>query len=58
MRARCAAFDGSVQISAHRLDVSSRARGTTVCARFAWEAMLADAARAGHLAASAAPFSS
>jgi signal transduction histidine kinase len=44
MRARCAAFDGSVQISTRRRDNVTQARGTTVRARFAWEAMLADAA--------------
>ena len=44
MRARCAAFDGSVQISARRPDADTHARGTTVRARFAWDAMLAGAA--------------
>ena len=43
MRARCAAFDGSVQISARRSDDATQG-GTTVRARFAWDAMLADAA--------------
>jgi signal transduction histidine kinase len=58
MRARCAAFDGSVQISTRRHDVSTHARGTTVRARFAWDAMLPDAACAARVAAGAAPFSS
>jgi signal transduction histidine kinase len=58
MRARCAAFDGSVQISARRPDADTHARGTTVRARFAWDAMLADAAGADRVAAGAAPFSS
>jgi signal transduction histidine kinase len=58
MRARCAAFDGSVQISARRPDAGTPARGTTVRARFAWDAMLAGAASADRVAASAAPFSS
>jgi signal transduction histidine kinase len=57
MRAR-AAFDGSVQISTRRHDVSTHARGTTVRARFAWDAMLPDAACAARVAAGAAPFSS
>jgi signal transduction histidine kinase len=45
MRARCAAFDGTVQISARgQHPDGSEAHGTTVRARFAWDAMLADAA--------------
>ncbi|WP_144154893.1 sensor histidine kinase [Paraburkholderia sp. BCC1885] len=54
MRARCAAFDGTLRISARRTD----ARGTTVRARFAWDAMLAGALPAERRAAGAAPFSS
>ncbi|MGA7779687.1 MAG: histidine kinase, partial [Paraburkholderia sp.] len=42
MRARCAAFDGTVQISARGRDhEGAQMRGTTVRARFAWDAMLA-----------------
>ncbi|SIT35210.1 putative signal transduction histidine kinase [Paraburkholderia ribeironis] len=55
MQARCAAFDGTLRVSARR--VSSRhgrngdgngsaSRGTLVQARFAWDAMLAHAPRA------------
>lgn len=45
MRARCAAFDGTVQISTRNRDQeSAQTRGTTVRARFAWDAMLAGAA--------------
>jgi signal transduction histidine kinase len=45
MRARCAAFDGTVQISARGRDQESvQKRGTTVRASFAWDAMLAGAA--------------
>ena len=43
MRARCAAFDGSMQISTRRRDHTTQTRGTTVCARFAWDAILAGA---------------
>ncbi|RFU47254.1 sensor histidine kinase [Paraburkholderia sp. DHOC27] len=47
MRARCAAFHGSVQIGARgREHDGAETRGTTVRARFAWDAMLADAAGA------------
>ena len=58
MRARCAAFDGSLPIGASRPDAGTHARGTTVRARFAWDAMLAGAACAERLAAGAASFSS
>lgn len=58
MRARCAAFDGSVQIRTRRPDAGTHACGTSVRARFAWNAMLADTAGAQRVAASAAPFSS
>lgn len=45
MRARCAAFDGTVQISTRgREHDGAPTRGTTVRARFAWDAMLAGAA--------------
>ena len=47
MQARCAAFDGTLQISARRAGdarPAQCARGTMVRARFAWDAMLADAA--------------
>ncbi|ANB71020.1 histidine kinase [Paraburkholderia phytofirmans OLGA172] len=48
MQARCAAFDGTLQVSARRLgaccgDSGDAARGTLVQARFAWDAMLASA---------------
>ncbi|MDE1181457.1 ATP-binding protein [Paraburkholderia sp.] len=43
IRARCAAFDGTMRISTRRRDTPSHARGTTVRARFAWDALLADA---------------
>jgi signal transduction histidine kinase len=56
MQARCAAFDGTLRVGARRSGArragSSRAaggnapRGTLVQARFAWDAMLAPAARA------------
>jgi signal transduction histidine kinase len=43
MRARCAAFAGTVQISAGgRPQEGNPTRGTTVRARFAWDAMLAE----------------
>jgi signal transduction histidine kinase len=58
MRARCAAFDGAVQISTRRRDDAAPARGTTVRARFAWDAMLADGAWAERHAAGAASLSS
>jgi signal transduction histidine kinase len=50
MQARCAAFDGTLRVSARR-SASPRAggnasRGTLVLARFAWDAMLAPSARA------------
>jgi hypothetical protein len=50
MRARCAAFDGSVQIGTRRHVAATPARGTLVRARFAWDALLAERV--------AAPFSS
>ncbi|MCX4143050.1 histidine kinase [Paraburkholderia sp. SEWSISQ10-3 4] len=48
MQARCAAFDGTLRISARRIgsgrgDSGTAARGTLVQARFAWDAMLASA---------------
>ncbi|MFM0069679.1 histidine kinase [Paraburkholderia sediminicola] len=48
MQARCAAFDGTLRISARRLgsgrgDSGTASRGTLVQARFAWDAMLASA---------------
>jgi signal transduction histidine kinase len=47
MRARCAAFDGTVQITSRGRDQDgTQTRGTTVRARFAWDAMLAGAAAA------------
>lgn len=47
MRARCAAFDGTVQISARGRDQDgAQTSGTTVRARFAWDAMLAAVASA------------
>ena len=58
MRARCAAFDGSVRISTRRSERATQARGTTVRARFAWNAMLADAACIERRAARAAALSS
>lgn len=58
MRARCAAFDGIVQISTRRRDDSHGTHGTTVRARFAWNAMLADAACVERRAAFAASLSS
>ena len=57
MRARCAAFDGSVQISTRRGDDATPARGTTVRARFAWDAMLADTVCVERRALSAAVLS-
>jgi signal transduction histidine kinase len=54
MRARCAAFDGSLQITTHRRDNATQGRGTTVRARFVWEAMQADPARDPGRAADAA----
>ncbi|CAE6721274.1 sensor histidine kinase [Paraburkholderia nemoris] len=48
MQARCAAFDGTLRISARRIgsgrgDNDTASRGTLVQARFAWDAMLASA---------------
>jgi signal transduction histidine kinase len=48
MQARCAAFDGTLRVSARRAashggDGGNARRGTLVCARFAWDAMLASA---------------
>ncbi|CAE6852183.1 histidine kinase [Paraburkholderia aspalathi] len=48
MQARCAAFDGTLRISARRIgsgrgDNGTASRGTLVQARFAWDAMLASA---------------
>ncbi|MFM0212632.1 histidine kinase [Paraburkholderia sediminicola] len=48
MQARCAAFDGTLHISArrvasHRGESDKAPRGTLVRARFAWDAMLASA---------------
>ncbi|MFM0014641.1 histidine kinase [Paraburkholderia sediminicola] len=48
MQARCAAFDGTLRISARRIgsgrgDSGTASRGTLVQARFAWDAMLARA---------------
>ncbi|HZZ03513.1 sensor histidine kinase [Paraburkholderia sp.] len=48
MQARCAAFDGTLRVSARRVgsqhgDGGKAPRGTLVCARFAWDAMLASA---------------
>jgi signal transduction histidine kinase len=48
MQARCAAFDGTLRISARRVasrrnDSGETSRGTLVRARFAWDAMLASA---------------
>jgi signal transduction histidine kinase len=57
MRARCAAFDGSVQVSTRRSDDTTQVRGTTVRARFAWDAMLADEVRVERRSASAAALS-
>jgi len=57
MRARCAAFDGNVQIGTRRDSDTTQARGTTVRARFAWDAMLADAVCVARRAASAAAVS-
>ncbi|MEC5408815.1 ATP-binding protein [Paraburkholderia sp. MPAMCS5] len=56
MQARCAAFDGTLHVSARRPEVSRAeasegVRGTLVRARFAWDAMLADARHAGLRAA-------
>jgi signal transduction histidine kinase len=53
MQARCAAFDGTLRVSARRAATERGdsgngmpSRGTLVRARFAWDAMLADAPRA------------
>jgi signal transduction histidine kinase len=55
MQARCAAFDGTLRVSARRVGSrhgrnsdgnSGASRGTLVRARFAWDAMLANAPRA------------
>ncbi|NPT54625.1 sensor histidine kinase [Paraburkholderia elongata] len=48
MQARCAAFDGTLRVSARRLgscrdDSGKVSRGTLVHARFAWDAMLTSA---------------
>ncbi|NPT41068.1 histidine kinase [Paraburkholderia sp. 1N] len=48
MQARCAAFDGTLHVSARRVasrrgESDKASRGTLVRARFAWEAMLASA---------------
>ncbi|MBW0450678.1 histidine kinase [bacterium M00.F.Ca.ET.228.01.1.1] len=61
MKARCAAFDGTLRVSARRAEpqgpgqarrgAGDGARGTLVRARFAWDAMLADALPAGLRAA-------
>jgi signal transduction histidine kinase len=58
MRARCAAFDGSVKISTGRRDDATPARGTTVRARFTWDAMLGDAVCVEPRSAIALPLSS
>ncbi|MFM0157876.1 sensor histidine kinase [Paraburkholderia sediminicola] len=55
MQARCAAFDGTLRVSARRVasqghDSGNAPRGTLVCARFAWDAMLASAPGAGRRA--------
>ncbi|CAE6780032.1 sensor histidine kinase [Paraburkholderia haematera] len=51
MQARCAAFDGTLRVSARRVGSCSAdgdaSRGTLVHARFAWDAMLASASGAG-----------
>ncbi|CAB3660408.1 sensor histidine kinase [Paraburkholderia rhynchosiae] len=60
MKARCAAFDGTLRVSARRAltqtqtltvsrrgDIGDGARGTLVRARFAWDAMLAGSQPAG-----------
>ncbi len=57
MKARCAAFDGTLRVTARRGEQPASsptrrgeregARGTLVRARFAWDAMLADAQPAG-----------
>jgi hypothetical protein len=47
-----------VQISTRRSERATQARGTTVRARFAWNAMLADAACIERRAAGAAALSS
>jgi signal transduction histidine kinase len=51
MQARCAAFDGTLRVSArrsgpHRAADANAPRGTHVQARFAWDAMLTPAPRA------------
>lgn len=53
MHARCAAFDGTLRVSISRRQTGTRAaesgkpsRGTVVHARFAWDAMLANASDA------------
>ncbi|MEW6344425.1 MAG: ATP-binding protein [Pseudomonadota bacterium] len=58
MRARCAAFDGTVKISTGRRDEARQVSGTTVRARFAWDAMLDGAMCVERRAASAVPLSS
>jgi signal transduction histidine kinase len=55
MQARCAAFDGKLCVSARRAgtargDGGKESRGTVVRARFAWDALLALAPRAGQRA--------
>jgi signal transduction histidine kinase len=52
MKARCAAFDGTLRMSARggetrRGESADGAHGTLVRARFAWDAMLADVQPAG-----------
>jgi signal transduction histidine kinase len=54
MRARCAAFDGTLQVAPRRQGAEP-CRGTTVRARFAWDAILADAPAAARRVASATP---
>ncbi|OAJ60445.1 histidine kinase [Paraburkholderia ginsengiterrae] len=56
MQARCAAYDGKLRVSARRAgstrgDSGKESRGTAVRARFAWDALLALAPRAGRQAA-------
>ncbi|KAA1015155.1 histidine kinase [Paraburkholderia panacisoli] len=55
MQARCAAFDGTLRISARRTGAqggasANAARGTLLQARFAWDALLAHAPRAARRA--------
>jgi hypothetical protein len=51
MQARCAAFDGTLRVSARRAGMQGGAsanapRGTLLQARFVWDAMLARTPRA------------